>query len=635
MLKNDGAIDKIEKDKLNRKDFIERIIEGISGYKDTDSLVIGLEGNWGSGKTSILNIIEKELKKQEVEVFKFNPWNFSIRKQLVSDFFEQFSLFLGSRSNTKEALKEVSKNLMKISYILKPITTITGVVPIVGNITKGIEELGKSYEQFSNIIDLETIKKDVMKALEERDEKIIIFIDDLDRLLDSEICEVLQFVKGIGDLKNIIYILAYDKQIVINSLDKITSNKGEEYLRKIVQIQMELPIITSSKIGFLFKDEIEGIFSNKIGRMTTSEMNYLCEVFEKILMYLPKNIRDLKRIMNNIRFSSKKSENLNLTDYIFIKTLEVTNYDIYKYIKNNKNDLVMSKKVILENTDKIGKFNEKDSELVINILSVIFEKRNNSINTNRDLEKFYSKRLCNDAYFYDYFGNEYKSNISRDVQTKLKNVDNEEEFADFLSNINDIETITEIFLNVEEFIFYKNYALTRSVYLMNLLESYMENNNNKFDNVIILKNMVREMGFNDCRNNNSELLDYRKLNMKSSFSLKIILDIIDGDSYYKDLKNEVIEFYIKKHIQNHTNISEFISLLREELEIDDKIYFVARIYSIKNDISLLLKIKNELLKIKNELDNYLALNPEDEDLLSEMYIKIEKCEQFKQVDKKL
>ncbi|MGL4863724.1 MAG: P-loop NTPase fold protein, partial [Cetobacterium sp.] len=119
MLKNDGSIDKIEEDKLNRKDFIERIIEGILGYKDMESLVIGLEGNWGSGKTSILNIIEKELENKKIKVFKFNPWNFSIRKQLVSDFFEQFSLFLGSRSNAKEALKEVSKNLMKISYILK------------------------------------------------------------------------------------------------------------------------------------------------------------------------------------------------------------------------------------------------------------------------------------------------------------------------------------------------------------------------------------------------------------------------------------------------------------------------------------------------------------------------------------
>lgn len=147
MLKNDGSIDKIEEDKLNRKDFIERIIEGILGYKDKDSLVIGLEGNWGSG------------------------------------------------SNTKEALKEVSKSLMKISYILKPITTITGVVPIVGNMTKGIKELGKSYDQFFNTIDLETIKKGVTEALEKEDEKIIIFIDDLDRLLDSEICEVYNLCK--------------------------------------------------------------------------------------------------------------------------------------------------------------------------------------------------------------------------------------------------------------------------------------------------------------------------------------------------------------------------------------------------------------------------------------------------------
>lgn len=61
-------------------------------------------------------------------------------------------------------------------------------------------------------------------------------------------------------------------------------------------------------------------------------MDYLCEVFEEILIYLPKTLRDVKKIMNNIRFGLNKCKNLNITDYILIKTLEVTNYNLYKYI---------------------------------------------------------------------------------------------------------------------------------------------------------------------------------------------------------------------------------------------------------------------------------------------------------------
>ncbi|UPO98415.1 KAP family NTPase (plasmid) [Cetobacterium somerae] len=595
MLKNDGSIDKIEEDKLNRKDFIERIIEGILGYKDTDSLVIGLEGNWGSGKTSILNIIEKELENKKINVFKFNPWNFSIRKQLVSDFFEQFSLFVGSRSNVKEALKEVSKSLMKISYILKPITTIAGVVPIVGNITKGVEELGNSYEKISNTIDLESIKKGVEKALGDGDEKIIIFIDDLDRLLDSEICEVLQFVKGIGDLKNIIYILAYDKQIVINSLDKVTSNKGEEYLKKIVQIQMELPIITSTKIGFLFKDEIEKLFKKQISKMSEDELEYLCEVFEEILIHLPKTMRDLKRIMNNIRFGLNKCEHLNIVDYIFIKTLEVTNYNVYKYIKNNKNNLVVSTKVRLEEIKDLEEFHKEDKDLMKKILGIIFEKRRINIPTNKEMEYYIPKRICNDAYFYDYFGEEFEvKTISKNIQNEMMSINTEEEFVKFLSTVKKLETITEIILNTSEFIFYKESAKTRCVYLLNLLERYTIKNEKSFDNVIILKNQIKKL----LEEDNLNLLDLNKLEMKGFVSINLLLNSCKN----RKMREGLLKKYISKTLKKDDLILEYINNLKKNIKsFEEEYYYLSIIYEMENGRFIIKENKKEILEIKDKI----------------------------------
>lgn len=599
MLKNDGSIDKIEEDKLNRKDFIERIIEGILGYKDTESLVIGLEGNWGSGKTSILNIIEKELENKKIEVFKFNPWNFSIRKQLVSDFFEQFSLFLGSRSNTKEALKEVSKSLMKISYILKPITTITGIVPIVGNMTKGIEELGKSYEQFSNTIDLETIKKGVMKALEEGDEKIIVFIDDLDRLLDSEICEVLQFVKGIGDLKNIIYMLAYDKQIVINSLDKVTSNKGEEYLKKIVQIQVELPIITTSKVGFLFKDEIESLFSNEIFEMNEEEMDYLCEVFEEILIYLPKTLRDVKKIMNNIRFGLNKCKNLNITDYILIKTLEVTNYNLYKYIKNNKGNLVVSSKVELGKIKDLEKFQGKEEELIKNILEIIFEKRRNEIPPIKYIENYFPKRMCNDIYFYDYFGKEFNENIiGKSIQESLIKINTEQEFIKYLSTIDELEIITEIILNVPEFIFYEKYSLSRGIHLVNLLEDYVLSNKKSFDNVIVLKNKLKEILMDDfLKNKENDDFELNKLKMRNPISIKLMIAVYEN----RGLEEKLLEEYISRTIEKYDSILDYIFYLKKHIKNYDEIHYLEVIYGTEKGKEKIIEKKEEVLKLEDKI----------------------------------
>lgn len=603
MLESDGSIHEFKQDKLNRQDFIERIIEGIIKYKDNDSLVIGLEGNWGSGKTSILNIIEKELEVKKIKIFKFNPWNFSIRKQLVSDFFEQFSLFLGSRSNLKEVLKDMSKNLMKISYILKPITTITGVVPIIGNVTKGVEELGKSYEKISNTIDLESIKKGIEQALEKGEEKIIIFIDDLDRLLDSEICEVLQLIKGIGDLKNIVYIIAYDKSIIINSLNKLTSNKGEEYLKKIIQIQIELPIMTSLKIGFLFKNEIESLFSDKILKMNECEIEYLCEVFEEILIYLPKTMRDLKKIMNNIRFGLKKSEDLNIIDFIFIKTLEVTNYNVYKYLKDNKNNLVISSRIELENID-LKKFNKKDKELLEKILKIIFEKKYNYFPSSKYIEKYNPKRICNDVYFYNYFGEELSLiSIGKDVQNNLMLVKTEENFIDYLSEIDQLETITEVILNVSEFVFYKDYEKTLGIHLINLLEKYVISHDKKFDNRVILINKIKNILKKDndyslkINKNDEEIFDLNKLEFKSLMSVKIFMNIFHNENKI----NNLIKMYIKRNMNENTSILTYARDLSNNLKEHDEIYYLGVIYDIENGRELIIKNKEEILKIKDKI----------------------------------
>lgn len=602
MLKSDGSINEFGQDKLNRQDFMERIIKGIIEYRDKDSLVIGLEGNWGSGKTSILNIIEKELENKGAAVFKFNPWNFSIRKQLASDFFEQFSLFLGSRSNLKESLKEVSKSLMKIALILKPITTIGEAIPIVGNvgkIVKGVKRLGSSYEKISDIIDLESIKKGVEKALGEGDEKIIIFIDDLDRLLDSEICEVLQFVKGVGDLKNIIYILAYDKQIVINSLDKVTSNKGEEYLKKIVQIQMELPIITSTKIGFLFKDEIENLFHDKILKMESYELEYLCEVFEEILMFLPKTIRDLKKIMNNIRFGRSAIESLNLTDYILIKSLETINYDIYKLIKENKDLLVVSTKIKLEEKEilnLLSNLSRENKVLMETILRIIFEKRQENIPTNKKIAYQTPRRICSSVYFYDYFtGNAEKKELSKIIEKELMKIKTMQEFKEYLQKIESLNEISEIVLNTQEYIFYENFASTRGIYLLNLLEKYILKNEKKFDNTIILKNKIRDILVKDLIKQEKGL-SCNEIEIQSFTFIKFLWELEFKNK--KDVHKKLLEIYFEKEENYKNSLKSNFKFLESNFLKYDKFYFLELLVSIKNSKKILKENKKYIYEIE-------------------------------------
>lgn len=324
MIQKENAIKKAEEDLLGRGKFVERISESIVSYNSDENLIIGLEGKWGSGKTSILNLIEENLKG-EVEIFRFSPWNFISRKQLVSDFFDQFSYFLG---DSRHEFKLVSECLKKLAYLLKPVKYYPGVA---GDFAKMLESaLDSTGEFLTKELNFEKIKEKINKILLENDKKIIVMIDDIDRLSDNEIIEIFQLVKGAGEFKKVIYILAYDHELVKNSLDIISKNRGQEYLEKIVQIQIEVPTVGKKYLEEKFISELENIFS---GKHLTSEFNLF---YKEIIKQEIVDIRKLEKILNNIRFGMDYAKKyLNLGEYILLKTLKVTNIECYNKIVDN------------------------------------------------------------------------------------------------------------------------------------------------------------------------------------------------------------------------------------------------------------------------------------------------------------
>ena len=83
----DNPISTKEKDLLHRYPLASRIATIINRFNGDESLVIGIEGEWGSGKTSFINLILNDLKSTNSLIIKFNPWNFSDQNELIKDFF--------------------------------------------------------------------------------------------------------------------------------------------------------------------------------------------------------------------------------------------------------------------------------------------------------------------------------------------------------------------------------------------------------------------------------------------------------------------------------------------------------------------------------------------------------------------
>jgi len=122
MFDPDKPIQSQKEDILDRASFAQSLGDAILKYKEKDSIVIGLFGAWGSGKTSIVNMALKRVQsvtnsEHKPVIVNFNPWNFSDQNQLIGQFFDQLSSTLG-RKDCAQRCKRVGGEIKHVVLIL-------------------------------------------------------------------------------------------------------------------------------------------------------------------------------------------------------------------------------------------------------------------------------------------------------------------------------------------------------------------------------------------------------------------------------------------------------------------------------------------------------------------------------------
>lgn len=157
-----------KEDLLGREKVANELSREIKSYKNEDSLTIGIVGKWGSGKTSFINMVLENFKGNDnYIVIKFNPWNISSRKQLISDFFLQLSNNIKKENVSGEIISTIGKSLGTLSKFFKPLGFILplSVLSTIGDITEKASEFINEYVE-SEKEDLETIKRKIDTELE-------------------------------------------------------------------------------------------------------------------------------------------------------------------------------------------------------------------------------------------------------------------------------------------------------------------------------------------------------------------------------------------------------------------------------------------------------------------------------------
>lgn len=471
MFLSDEAITKQSEDLLNRKNFVERITKSILDYKSNVSFSIGIYGKWGSGKTSVLNMIIEQINKQSTEkviVMRFNPWLCVNEQQLTSQFFRQLRNQLGLSNQKLDVLCNfVDKYADTLEY--------GAAIPTVGNflpiLPKLLQAITKKYFDKTNK-DLSFIRERLIKEIDEQELKIIIAIDDIDRLSNEEIQSIFQLVKSLGDFPNTIYLLAFDYDIVVNALNNIQKNSGAEYLEKIIQVPLPLPnsnIIDIRKVLFTSLDKI--IFEIP---QEEWDVNRWSTVFHRGISPFIKSIRDVKRYVNcfEIKYRLLKNE-IDVIDLLAITCLQVFLPDIYKIVSNSKEELCggishysqydkPEEKIKNYYSDLTENLNKQTNENLMSLLTTLFPKLNcidriyfgtNSVYNEK--ETYRRKAVCNSKFFDRYFRLVLSDNdIDNSTVTDLFLISSEDNLKEQLINFSPEKTL--YFLENVRSYFYDN-----------------------------------------------------------------------------------------------------------------------------------------------------------------------------------
>ena len=230
----DQPIERREQDLLGRRSFAEGIARDLSAVPADKGFTAAVVGEWGSGKTSVLHMVEETLRIESPEtvVLRFNPWLFGGAHDLLVRFFSELSAQLGS--NKTKRIRNLAAALLKLGEVAAPMTSVPGS-SILGKI------LGLVGKQTNEPLSLLEQRNRFKQALTSAGWKIVVVIDDIDRLEAVETRELIRLVRLTSDLPNIVFLLAFDWKHVAQSLGS-SEEDGSEYLDKIVQLKYNIPL---------------------------------------------------------------------------------------------------------------------------------------------------------------------------------------------------------------------------------------------------------------------------------------------------------------------------------------------------------------------------------------------------------
>jgi len=337
---NDEPIQSPDQDQFGLDPFAIAISDCIRLLAMPIGSVVAIHGSWGSGKSSVINLVRHRLRESapDLQVINFQCWIYRTEDALAVGFFQELCAglapVLSQSKKAKNALTKLGVHVAGAGNLLGAILGAT-TTPLAGKLFESATGVLRRYIQTDETA--EALQDVVAEALEDQDQRFLVIVDDLDRLSSEEALVVFRLIKSVGRLPNVIYLLAYDRDVMERAVRARYPSEGVHYLEKIVQAGFELPEPDAIQLNSILLTNIDEIFSD----VEPPDTVHFGNLFHEVVAAEISSPRDVIRLCNALSVTWRAvSGEVDLPDFIALEALRIFRPNLYRAIRSNKELLV-------------------------------------------------------------------------------------------------------------------------------------------------------------------------------------------------------------------------------------------------------------------------------------------------------
>ncbi|MGV9411020.1 KAP family P-loop NTPase fold protein [Nocardia sp. NPDC003693] len=360
----DREIQTMAEDRLDRAEFATSVAERIMKAGVGPSVVFGLTGPWGSGKTSVLKMIDQAIcarTEGEWAVVYFTPWSAGDTYTLTEEFYRVIASAMPSGEKGDAARKLLAAAAPALSAVLKAgakslMDKHLGdgfVKDATAAVSDAIADKAGEFQAADEPDPFIDRFNKVSEAVKSAGKNVLVVVDDVDRLHSDELLSVMKAVRLLGRFDSVHYLLSYDEQTVIDVLtgtdiSNQKPNRARKYLEKIVQFPFALPPIQQVHLANELHAHLLATAKRCGVSLILTDLNEETispEDFDTIFSLLSGQhltLRSVYRLCNqvDILLSLIGGTNVDFVDAVLVTFIRLEFPDVYSALPRWRKDLV-------------------------------------------------------------------------------------------------------------------------------------------------------------------------------------------------------------------------------------------------------------------------------------------------------